>query len=352
MNTKVVIVKVIAISFALFFLNASVFGHVSKYSELNFDSIGEKPQVELIKTRLNNISGNIDMAYSKEVHERILQYTVKHRHYTEKLLGKAIVYFPIFEEQIRERGLPQELKYVAVVESLLNHNAQSKSGARGLWQFMPATGRQYGLEKTKDIDQRVDPMLSTIAALEYMSDLYDQFDDWTLAMAAYNCGPGNIRRAMRKSGKKDYWSLRSYLPKETQKYIPRIIAASYLINYYHSHNLTPKGYQDIYQQTTVITPAEERSLAQLSESLNVDSELLRQLNPMFQGDKIPVSSAYGLRLPENRLFQYYTVYEPENLSTVFEAKQSHSRQRKLITRDSIEHLEKIVSYYGIQQQNA
>lgn len=350
MNTKVFIVKMLAVSFALFFLTPTSFASVSKYSEQNFESIGERPQEELIKSRLENISGNIDVAYTKEVHDRIIQYTVKHRNYTEKLLGKAIKYFPMFEEKLREYDLPQELKYIAVVESLLNPSAKSRSGALGLWQFMPSTGRYYGLEKNNTVDQRADPVLATEAAFTYLADLYNQFDDWTLAIAAYNCGPGNIRKAIRKSGKKNYWELRNYLPRETQKYVPRIIAASYLMNYYHKHDLSPRGYKDSFQNTVGIEHTEDIVLSDLSEKLNVDLDLLHEINPMYKTDKMPSGSGYTIRIPDNRLYLYYSMYQPQALAEVFESKGRTNKQRRLIQRDSLEHLEKIVSYYEIQNR--
>ena len=323
----------------------NLLAHVSTVSEENFESIGERPQTELIKSRLNNLTGVLDIEYDYEVRSRILQYTVTSRKSTEALLGRAMQYFPLFEEKLRERNLPQDLKYVAVIESMLRPTAKSRSGAYGLWQFMPATGRMYNLNKDRNIDQRADPELATEAAVQYLSDLYDQFGDWTVAIAAYNCGPGNIRKAIRKSGKTDYWGMQKFLPKETQKYIPRVIAASYLMNYYHTHDLSPRGYEEVFQNTEKVTPEENMSFKDISKVLNLDLESLKRLNPMYKTDRIVGNKKNTLRLPSNRVQMYYAIYDEERLETLLAVSRSDDQYRKYIKRDSIDQVVRVLTAY-------
>jgi len=254
-------------------------------------------------------------------------------------------YFPLFEEKLREKNLPQEIKYVAVIESMLRPTAKSRSGAYGLWQFMPATGRMYNLHKDRDVDQRADPELATEAAVQYLSDLYDQFGDWTVAIAAYNCGPGNIRKAIRRSGKTDYWGMQKHLPKETQKYIPRVIAASYLMNYYHTHNLTPRGYEDVFQDTETVVPEENLSLIDVSNVLNLDLQSLKRLNPMYKTDRIVSNKINTLRLPTNRVEMYYAIYDEEHLETILAIADKYDYHRKYLKRDSIDQIVRVVADY-------
>lgn len=323
----------------------NLLAHVSTVSEENFESIGDRPQTELIKSRLNNLTGVLDIQYHSEIRSRILQYTVSSRKSTEALLGRAMQYFPLFEEKLREKDLPQDLKYVAVIESMLRPTAKSRVGAYGLWQFMPATGRMYGLNKDRYLDQRADPELATEAAVQYLSDLYDQFGDWTVAIAAYNCGPGNVRKAIRRSGKTDFWGMKRYLPKETQKYVPRVIAASYLMNYYHSHDLTPRGYAAVFQDTETVIPDENMSLKEVSKSLNLDLESLRELNPMYKGDRIVGNKSNILRLPSNRVQMYYAVYDQEQLESLLAVSDAYDRHRKYIDRDSTDQMARLVAAY-------
>ncbi len=323
----------------------NLLAHVSTVSEENFESIGDRPQTELIKSRLNNLTGVLDIRYHSEIRSRILQYTVSSRKSTEELLGRAMQYFPLFEEKLREKNLPQDLKYVAVIESMLRPTAKSRAGAYGLWQFMPATGKMYGLSKDRYIDHRADPELATESAVQYLSDLYDQFGDWTVAIAAYNCGPGNIRKAIRRSGRTDFWGMKRFLPKETQNYVPRVIAASYLMNYYHSHNLTPRGYEAVFQDTETVIPQEDMSFSELSKSLNLDLKSLIDLNPMYRGDKIVGNKSNILRLPANRVQMYYAVYDQEQLETLLAVSDTSDRHRRYIERDSIDQMARLVAAY-------
>jgi len=266
-----------------------------------------------IKDRLNNISSIIDINYTPEVGRRIKEYTVSYRVAGENILGRVDLFFPIFEKAIQEKNLPDDLKYVAIVESNLVPTAMSKSGASGLWQFMKATGRMQGLEINKYIDERRDPEKSTAAALEYLSYLHDSFGDWTLAIAAYNCGPGNVRKAIRRSGgSKDYWVVRKHLPNETQKYVPRIIAAMYLMKYYHAHNLRPASQEADVKNTMKINDGRGHSFKKLSEQLDVDYATLKYLNPMYKTRSFPKNDGrHTLVIPASRKMTYLSIYNPE-----------------------------------------
>ena len=265
-----------------------------------------------IKDRLHNLSSVLDIRYTQEVGRRIKEYTVSYRIAGERILGKVDLYFPLFDVELAKRNLPQELKYVAVVESHLDPHAKSKSGAAGLWQFMPPTARRQGLDIDRYIDERQDPIKSTGAALNYLAELYDQFGDWTLAVAAYNCGPGGVRKAIRKSGKSDYWSIRGYLPKETQKYVPRIIAAIYLMQYYHEHNLIPLSVDGELKYTSQIADGKGHRFSTLAKDLDMELKDLKLINAQYVTNEFPKNGGNRfLNIPAEKLEKYLELYDPE-----------------------------------------
>ena len=200
-----------------------------------------------------------------------------------------MLYFPIFEELNNEFNLPDELKFLMVIESSLKPNAASKVGARGLWQLMPATARAHGLQINDYVDERSDPYRSTHAALKHLTELHDEFNDWTLAIAAYNCGNGRMRSAIKKGNSKNFWKIKKYLPRQTQDYIEKFIAAAYTMEYYHFYDLRP-NYPDYNQQyTQVMLTYDYGRLSEISKKENIDLELLQSLNPSYKLDIIPVS---------------------------------------------------------------
>ena len=345
MNMRL-IVTLIAMSTVFLLSSIDLQAHVSPISEENFKSIGDTPNTVLIKSRLENLSGAIDVRYDREVRTRVLEYTVFGRANTEEMLGRAVKYFPLVEEKLREKNLPTELKYIAVVESMLRPTAKSHMGAFGIWQFMPSTGRMYGLEKNALVDQRADPVLATDAALNYLSDLYEQFGDWTVAMAAYNGGPGNVRKAIRRSGKTDFWGMKAYLPKETQKYVPRIIAAAYLMNYYHTHNLSPKGIDAHFQETDVVVPLETLSLVEISNNLNLDLTNLKALNPIYKTDQILANGKNPLRLPKNRLQMFYLHYNQGSIEDLMAISDGVRQFRETNSLDSLDKIHRIMQAYN------
>jgi len=265
-----------------------------------------------IKDRLQNISSVFDLKYTTEVGRRIKEYTMSYRVAGERILGRVDLYFPIFDAELSKRNLPMELKYVAVVESHLDPRAKSKSGARGLWQFISSTAKNQGLNIDTYVDERQDPELATRAALDYLEELYARFGDWTLAAAAYNCGPGGVNKAMRRSGGSDYWSIRAYLPKETQKYVPRIIAAIYLMQYYHEHNLVPQPMDNDVRYTQAIEDGRGHRFSVLAKELDMNLSDLKMMNAKFITDKFPRNNkGYALHIPIDKVEKYMEIYDPK-----------------------------------------
>lgn len=253
-----------------------------------------------IENRIFSLGSSIDVQYNAEVKRRIKQYTVNQRAMSEVLLGRSSIYFPVFEDIFQQKGLPLDLKYLSVVESGLRPKATSRSGAAGLWQFMRPTGRMMGLEINRTIDERRDIEKSTEAAADYLLYLHEKFGDWTLAIAAYNCGPGNLRKAIRKSGgKRNFWEIRKYLPKETREYVPKFIAISYVMNYYNEHDLVPEIPHDDFMNTSSAQVFEKINLYKLSKELGIELEVMSTLNPSYIRNFIPKSEKgiYNLVLP-------------------------------------------------------
>ena len=241
--------------------------------------------------RLQEIQQVVPMSYNSAVKDVIKFYTEKRRSQVEMMLGLSAYYFPIFEEALDRYNMPLELKYLPIIESALNPKAISRAGAHGLWQFMIGTARHTGLEISSFIDERRDPVKSTDAAVKYLWQLYQTYNDWYLAIAAYNCGPGNVDRAIRRSGKQSYWEIYYHLPRETRNYVPAFVAAAYVMNFYREHNLMPR-LPDISLQTDTIVVRDYLHFNQLEKILGIDKEQLRSLNPMYRRDVIPAKPDY------------------------------------------------------------
>ncbi len=256
--------------------------------------------------RLQSIDSFIDLSYNQTVKNFIALYTVRKRKQVEVMLGLANYYFPIFEEILDKYNLPIELKYMAIIESALNPVAKSRANAVGLWQFMYGTGKMYKLDIGTFVDERCDPVKATEAAARYLSDLYKIYQNWHLVIAAYNCGPGNINKAIRRSGgKANYWSIYYSLPRETRGYVPAFIAATYVMEHYQKHNLQPK-YPDFPIIADTMMVHSYLHFKQVSEILNVPIEQLRSLNPQYRRDIIPAKSdkPYVLKIPIEQVTAY------------------------------------------------
>lgn len=248
--------------------------------------------------RLQELPYAIEMPYNKIVGSLINLYTYRRREQVEYMIGLGRYYFPMFEDVLNEYDIPIEFKYLPIIESSLNTTAVSRAGAAGLWQFMPSTGKIYGLEVNSLVDERFDPLKSTYAAAHFLKDLYGIYQDWHLAIAAYNCGPGNVNKAIRRSGgKTDYWAIYPYLPQETRGYVPIFIAANYVMNYYQYHNLCPAQIE-MPAYTDTIRVKERMHLSQVAEVLTIPLDELKSLNPQYRKNIIPGNAGiYYLRLP-------------------------------------------------------
>lgn len=227
-------------------------------------------------------------------------FAEKRRGFAKVVLGRSELYFDMFEEKLDAHGLPIELKYLAVIESGLRPQVKSRAGALGLWQFMYRTGRMFGLEENSYVDERMDPEKATEAACQYLKKLYGMYNDWNLALAAYNAGPGNVNKAIRRSGnKKTYWEVRPFLPRETQGYVPNFIAAAYLLNYYKEHNIVPQEATIKYYELDTMCLQKGVHMETVSDLLEISLEDIQRLNPIYKRNYIPkgVEKPYCITLP-------------------------------------------------------
>ncbi len=270
---------------------------------------------ENIAAKINNLGGNIKFKYTKEVKDYIRRYTKPGRSGSEEILGRIPVYFPVFEEKIKNRQLPEELKVLAIVESHLDVGAYSKAGAAGLWQLIKGTAKQYDLSVRRNFDERFSVEESTDAALDFLSDLYAQFNDWTLALAAYNCGPGNVRKAIRRSGgKRDFWKIMKYLPKETRNYVPKFIAISYLLEHYKEYGIEPQLPDKRYFETAEATVYKHLTFSEISDITNVPMDVIRKMNYAYRKNYIPANSkGYKLTLPKQALYTLLEYYNYDKI---------------------------------------
>ncbi len=280
---------------------------------------------EEYQERLRRLPVVMEMPYNSVVQKFIDQYSGRLRRTVSYALGAGNFYIPIFEEALDYYGLPLELKYLPVIESALEPKAKSPAGAVGLWQFMLATGKRYDLKVNSLIDERQDPYKSSWAAARYLRDLYKIYRDWNLVIAAYNCGPTNVNKAIhRANGVRDYWTIYPYLPSETRGYVPAFIAANYIMNYYCEHNICPMKTK-IPITTDTVTIMRDLHMQQVAELCNVDVEAIQALNPQYRTQLIPGSSGpMTLRLPT------------ETLNTFIDLKDSvyNYRVDELLTRRS------------------
>ena len=244
-----------------------------------------------------------DLQYNSVVKGYIEMYTLRKRELVSRMMALSQFYFPMFEEQLDKYNLPLELKYLAICESALNPMAKSRAGAMGLWQFMYPTGKIYGLKVSSYVDDRCDPYKSTIAACEYFKYLYGLFGDWQMVLAAYNGGPGTVNRAIRRSGgKKTYWEIRPFLPKETQGYVPAFIAVNYVMSYTSEHNMYSAIPKKTFLTVDTVHVKKQISFTQISAILDIPVEELEYLNPSYRKDVIPVlpEETSCLTLPANK----------------------------------------------------
>ncbi len=264
---------------------------------------GRKKASELtddeIKNRLKVIPSCVPLVYNSVVRNHIVYYIDRIGDRVGVMLGVSKYYFPIFENILDAYGVPSDLKYLVVIESAFNPKAVSRAGATGLWQFMYATGRNYDLRVNSIVDDRRDPIKSTIAAAQYLKDLYSIYHDWSLVLAAYNCGPGNVNKAIKRSGENDFWQIYSYLPKETRNYVPAFIAATYAMNYADKHGICAANLSkplDLINDT--VNVSRDIYFGQIEKVLGISIDQIKEMNPQYKMNYIPGTTAkYSLRLP-------------------------------------------------------
>ena len=313
----------------------------------NYRNVNPVFEKEVYIDRLKRLPTIIEMPYNDVVQKFIDRYSGKLRRSVSFMLGASNFYMPIFEEALEAYNLPLELKYLPVIESALNPKAVSRVGATGLWQFMLGTGKRYGLEVNSLVDERRDPVKASYAAAHYLSDLYKIFDDWSLVIAAYNCGPDKVNKAIhRAKGSADYWNIYPYLPKETRGYVPAFIAANYIMNYYCDHNICPMVTELPIKTDTVIVNKDVH-LEQISQVLNINLEHLRNLNPQYRRDIVNgLNKPMSVRLPasligtfidkEDSIYNYKTdeLLLKRDVVDVNEETPSVSRSRSYSSRRS------------------
>ena len=276
-------------------------------SELKFDPV-EYPELptDTLKKRLAELDAKtpFNIEYNPSLESVIKNFLKNRRKSLQRLMKLSDFYFPMFEKELDNKNIPLEIKYLAIVESALKPRAKSRVGATGLWQFMFATGKQFGLDVSSYVDERSDPIKSTEAACKYLASLYRIFGDWDLALAAYNSGPGNVTKAIRRSGVyKNYWNIRGFLPRETAGYLPSFLATMYIFEYAEEHGFNPPGKELAYIKTDTIRVKQMITLDQVSELTGINIEELQFLNPSYKLDIIPVIKGenYYIRLPREHV---------------------------------------------------
>lgn len=290
---------------------------------------------EDIKTRLSLLETEIPLDYNDQVRPYIDLYTVRKRKLLAKVLTLSKLYFPTIEEIFDREGIPLEMKYLAVIESALNHAATSPVGAAGMWQFMAPTGNMYGLKTTSNLDERRDFIKSTEASVMYFKNSYRVYGDWLLVIASYNCGMGNVNKAIRKSGgKRSFWEIMPYLPRETRGYVPAFIAATYAMNYASEHNIYPAEL-DLNYHTDTVQVDNRYSLEQLSMALDISVAEIKQLNPSLRRGYIPfTANKVSLTLPYNKIIKFSSVNNIENLNLADEQLMALANSKPKVSKDT------------------
>lgn len=289
----------------LFFIQPFVL-LAQKINPQEVENYPENFTYDLVADRLSCLERDVPLNFNERVYSFIDYFVVRNRPYLKDVMKKSTFFFPIIEEVLAEHNLPEELKYLAIVESGLNSQAISRAGAGGLWQFMPYTGRSYGLHQDWYIDERFDPYEATEAASKYLTMLYNMFGDWELALAAYNSGPGNVRKAIRRSGyKKSFWEIYRYLPRETRSYVPQFVAITYAFNYAEEHNLLIDDFE-YRPETDSIMVKGFVNLKILASQLNLCYSDIKELNPNLKRFGIKTSGKlYPVLIPSDKLDAYH-----------------------------------------------
>lgn len=344
-------------------MNSELFEEMQKeileqdYSEVVYKEL----PTDTLKARLAKLNARtpFNIEYNPVLESVIKSYLKRNKKSMERLMALSAYYFPLFEQQLDRLDVPLEIKYLAIVESALNPRAKSHMGATGLWQFMFTTGKMHGLDVSSYVDERMDPILSTEAAVEYLASLYRTFGDWDLVLASYNSGPGNVSKAIRRSGgSTNYWKLRSYLPRETAGYVPAFLATLYLFEYAEEHGFQPNKPDVAFFETDTLHVKQLLSFEEISEVTGVEKELLQFLNPSYKLDIIPFvdDEKYSLRLPrtsvglfvnnENEIYNKAKVQVAENEKEMPKFIEAEDKVRYKVK--SGDYLGKIAQKYGVE----
>ncbi len=292
----------------LWYIKHSLKNHYQEISaEIMNDSFIPEFSDSIVELKLSAIQSVIPLSYNLSVQSFIDLYTKKRRKQVSIMLGLADLYFPVFEKELDAAGLPLELKYISVIESALNQLAVSRAGATGIWQFMYPTGKLYKLKINSYIDERRDPYLSTVAAVNFLKDMYNIYQDWLLVIAAYNCGPGNVNKAIRRSGgKTSFWEIFNYLPRETRGYVPAFIAANYTFHYYKDYNIGKLPIDIVVSDTVLVK--NKIHFGQIADMLHIPIGEIQEMNPQYRRNIIPATNKerYPLRLPVDKISTFLT----------------------------------------------
>ncbi len=333
--------------------------YISKADDrLSQDTTAETPLPKvsdsLYIARLAAINSPMPYTYNTIVKSHIELYTVRRRELVQNMLGLSKYYFPMIEQELDARQMPMELKYLPIIESALNPKAYSRAGASGLWQFMYYTGKQYGLTINSYVDERRDPYKSTVAAINFLDDLYAIYKDWFLVIAAYNCGPGNVNKAIRRSGgHRDFWKIYYHLPRETRGYVPAFIAATYTFMYAKEHQLYAKP-NSLPMVTDTISVSQPLHFKQVAEMLDVNVDYIRSLNPQYRKDLIPAGDDYALRLAladaSNFAAQEDSIYAHKRNTYFVDGKSTVKPQYTAYTPDTPKN--KATVYYTVKSGDA
>ncbi len=308
---------------------------------------------EIMAERIAAATDLVEGKYTPVVKTYLKNHITRYPQATEKLIGKKSMYFPLFEEVLFKNGLPDDLKFLPVIESGLNPTARSYVGATGLWQFMAGTAKLQGLKMNEDVDERKNPVRATEAAISHLKKLYGIYEDWALVLAAYNSGPGNVNRAIKKANSRDFWEIRPYLPKETREYVPTFLAVSYLFKNYMLHDLSPVFPELDYQITSKIKVHDHLSFADIAEWTNISIDIIKKLNPGFKKNYIPASySGYVIILPKRiiKVLKHRLLNaELINTDSIFSLEGSYNR----IVFEAFEgdKLEEIAEHFNINPYN-
>lgn len=301
-------------------------------ADCNMQDINPYFEPEVYKQRLSRLPTIIEMPYNDIVQKFIDKYTTQLRRSVSMMLGASNFYMPVFEQALEMYNVPLELKYLPVIESALNPTAVSRVGATGIWQFMINTGKQYGLNVNTLVDERRDPFKASYAAAHYLRDLYNIFGDWTLAIAAYNAGPENINKAIKRAGGiKDYWAIYPYLPRETRGYVPGFIAANYIMNYYCEHNICPMV-TTLPTKTDTIMVNRDVHLQQVAAVLNLDIEQIKAINPQYRHNIVNGSTEPSpIRLPQTHISMFL---ENEDSIYAYQTEQLLTKRTEVVINDN------------------